>query len=53
MYADRNRLLNFVEDYVCSPGDPLTATKKHDLMDSHIRYIFVRHSEPPKIILEL
>ena len=53
MYADRNRLLNFVEDYVCSPGDPLTATKKRDLMVSHIRYIFVRHSEPPKIVLEL
>ena len=53
VYADRNRSLNFVDDYVYSPGDPLTATKKRDLMVSHIRYIFVRHSEPPKIVLEL
>ena len=53
MYADRNRLLISVDDYVYSPGDPLTATKKRDLMVSHIRYIFVTHSEHPKIILEL
>ena len=46
--ADQNRLLIFVDDYVYSPSDPLTATKKRDLMVSHIRYIFVRHSEPPK-----
>ena len=53
MYADRNRLLNLVDDYVYSPGDPLTSTKKRDLMVSHIRYILFRHSQAPKFVPQL